>query len=287
MKYMTLKSAERLTGLANMLEILGHDTEDHLIAKGMEAPYLFVRDNTGYRAGSKLYRPEWLNLYLIPRGFRMEEKLVPPSEACGYLRANSPAMLLLNVGKGVARPVVCTGYSDGKYTFINIKPQIAPDADTFTLTAPTLKRRLTEAIVISTLQPCTPESVDLLTPMMQSLVALDAYSVDVIKLFQHSISQHEFMHIRENLLRPLMQDLLPLTPFTDDFILAEELRLLNHDYRHIFPCNERGDVMLSTQLPRNSIRKCITWLQEDILDRLHALGATDEMIDAFMHNNAK
>lgn len=279
MKYITLASAGRLAGLANMLEQLGHDTEDILIARGMEAPYLFVSDAEGYKAGYKLFQPQWMNLYLHPHGFHSKEELISAADLPLYLRTNVPAMLKLNVGKGVIRPVVCISYAESRYTFINIKPVFSAEPDTFTLTTPTLKRRLTDAATVLTLDRCTPAAADVITPLLASLRALNAYLPDVMSARMKTVTREEFANLQEHLFRPLMQDLLPMMPLTNDSMLAEELRLLNHDYRHVFTCNDDGAVALEDKLPRNSIRQCVTWLREDILDRLDALGISDELLD--------
>lgn len=281
MKYLMLASAGRLTGLANMLEQLGHDTEDILIARGMEAPYLFVSDAEGYKAGCRLFHPQWMNLYLHPHGFHSKEERIAAADLPLYLRTNAPAMLTLNVGKGVVRPVVCSSYAEGKYTFINIKPAFSAEPDTFTLTTATLKRRLTDSSVVLTVDRCIPTAADVVTPLLASLRTLNAYLPDVMSARMKTVTREEFAHLQERMFRPLMQDLLPMMPLTNDSILAEELRLLNHDYRHVFTCNDGDTVALEDKLPRNSIRQCVTWLREDILDRLDALGVSDELIDTF------
>lgn len=287
MKYLTLESAEHLAGIANMLELQGHDTEDYLIALGMEAPYLFVADNTGYSAGCKLFHPQWINLYLQPLGFQLKKNLVDADMLPIYLRTSGPAMLNMNIGKGLMRPVVCCSYAGGKYNFINIKPESSTAADTFTITTPTLKRRLSESVSVYTLERCAPASVDLIARLLASLHALNTYLPDVLNARKRTVTREEFADLQEHLFRPLMQDLLPMTPFMNDFMLTEELRLLNHDYRHVFTLNDHGPVMLEFKLPRYSIRQCVMWYREKIIDRLQELGASDDLIDQCMKETAR
>lgn len=276
----SFSGAGMLAGLANMLELLGYHTSDTDIALGMEAPYLLTREECCYRAGAGLYRPQWLNLYLQPRGYIMAETILSRSEVPAFLRAHSPAMLKLKISPSSAHPVVFTGYEDRKYTFVNIKSSRSPEPDQFVHSAAALRNRLADTVAVYTLEPCAPQPVSFVPLLLDSLTHLTAYEADLLAARQKTVTRAEFDYLRQTLLRPLMQDLPPLIPLTGDMELAEELRRLNHDYRHIFMDEGTSSCTLSDHLPKSSIRRCIAWLREIILDRLYALGISDELLES-------
>lgn len=281
MKTITFTAAGMVTCLANMLECYDVEAEGAEIALGMEAPYLFLHEDGQYYAGSRLYRPKWLNLYLLPRGFRMEEICLPRDSIPAFLRPLRTAILPLHIDKAGSHPVVFTGYASGRYSFVNIKQADAPEPATFSLTTAALKRRLAENTTVFTLENCPPQRVDFIPYLLTSLRNLDRYWTEFLRIHPQTVSRAELGALRTPFLRALMQDMQPMAALIGDFTLAEELRHLNHDYRHIFTHNSPDTVPLYEKLPKSSVKKCILWLKEDIIDRLYELGATDELVEEY------
>jgi len=283
MKYISFPGAGRLAGLANMLECLGINTEDHEIARAMELPYLFVHEDGQYYAGARLFQPKWLNLYLHPIGYHMMEQDIPSGEICAFLRSAPTAMLSLRVSKENVHPVVFTGYTNGRYLFTNIKAGNSQEPDTLSLSAAMLRNRLPSTVTVSTLSACTPQPTDLQPLLLKSLANLSKYRHDVLSARLQTVSREELAIVKDRLFRALMQDLLPLIPLTEDFELAEELRLLNHDYRHIVTLNSPEYIVLNETLPKTPIITCINWLRENVIDRLYALEPDHEALDAYLY----
>lgn len=279
MKPITFTGGGMLAGLANMLELLGYDVEDREIAIGMQAPYLIVHDHEGYKAGSSLYCPQWMNLYLHPRGFHLEEVCVAKEEAAAYLRAHAPAMLNMKINKYVTHPVVFSEYGQGRYCFVNIKSRTSAEPDIISVTAASLKSRLEENLIVYTLTRCESQPTDFLPLLTASLDNLEEYLTDLLAARQRMMTKAEFTALHEPLFRPLMRDLQPMMALIGDDILAEELRLLNHDYRHVFTLQSPEYTALYEHLPKGSMIQCITWLRENILDRLYDLGASDAVLE--------
>ena len=97
-----------------------------------------------------------------------------------------------------------------------------------------------------------------------------------------TISREELHSLQTPLLRALMIDMLPMAQLLSQETLYEELRLLNHDYRHIFTRNSPPTVDLQERLPRSSIRQCLAWMRENIVDRLFVHGLSDEQVDEIL-----
>jgi hypothetical protein len=75
-----------------------------------------------------------------------------------------------------------------------------------------------------------------------------------------------------------MVDLPRLACHYQDEMLQEELRLLHHAYQHLFVIGEE-QVDLWELLSRKRILTCLSWLHENIIDRMYALGASDSLLE--------
>ena len=275
MQYVTFSGGGMFTGIAIMLELMGYEATDRDIALGMEAPYLFVRTEDGFRAGARLAQPQWLNLYLQPRGLHLNRQTIAKQDAPAFLRSHCPALMRLGIQRGIVHPAVFSGYTDGKYRFINIKSANANEPDRFAVSAAALRNRLEESIEIYTINTCTPTSVDFVPLLIESLNNLNAWRDEVLTLRQQEISLADFNALRDPLFRALMQDMQPIIALTNDYTLYEELRRLNHHYRHVFAIDSNENILLSDRLSKRMISRCVAWMKEDIRDRLFELGATE------------
>lgn len=282
MKYIHFEASGMLAGLASMLEYCGHDTEDVQIALGMDAPWLFLKDGNNYIAGQGLYSPQWLNLYLLPLGFRLTETLLPKEDIPGFLRLHQPALLPLSIDHGVHHPVVFSAYDNSRYSFFNVKTEYSVEPDQLSLSRPMLLRRLADQVAVLTLDKCTPETVDFTPLLVKSLHTLADYECDIINACAQTVTREKLRALRTPLLRALMIDMLSMARLLHEEALYEELRLLNHDYRHVFTPNSPETVELWERLPRSSIRNCLAWIREHIVDRLYDHGLTDEQVDAIL-----
>lgn len=276
MKPITFTGGGMLAALSTMLELMGHETTDVDIAFGMEAPYLFLRTEDGYRAGAGLYQPQWLNLYLHPLGFHLACETLPQKDVAPFLRKHSPALLRLRIQPNIVHPAVFSCYADSRYHFENVKPLSCDEPDRFSFSAPSLKLRLDETVTVYTLHPCPPENVDFLPLLRDSLSTLDAYQEDLLAIRKTALTHSEFQALRAPLFRALMQDCQPMATLIGDELLAESLRQLNHHYRHIITQNSRDMLYLDERLPKKLIQECIEWLKEDIRDRISELSGMEE-----------
>lgn len=280
MKHIHFDSSGMLAGLATMLECCGHDTEDYQIALHMHAPWLFLKEGNQFIAGQGLYTPRWMNLYLHPLGFHLVESTLPKDEIPAFLRQHQPTMLSLCVDRGVCHPVVCTAYENGRYSFLNVKKVSSYEPDHLSLSRPMLLRRLDDTVCVLTLEKCPPETVDFVPLLVQSLHTLREYEHAIMEACTRTITREDLNQLHTPLLRALLVDMLPMALLLRQLALHDELRLLNHDYRHIFTRNSPPTVDLWERLPRSAIRRCISWLMENVVDQLYDHGLTDEQVEA-------
>lgn len=287
MKFITLDAGGMLAGLAGMLALLGHDTDDQTIALSMEAPYLIDHQDGVYRAGAMLYQPEWINCWLSQLGLKLVKRDCARNDVCAALRACSTAMLPLQIGKGLRHPVVLAGYAKGRYLFHNIKRADSPEPDSFSLTGPMLRRRLEDQQPLYTLERCEIAVTDYVPLLLHSLDVLADYLDELLAICERHVTPAEQRQLHQPLFRAVMQDARPMIRLIGDHMLADELAQLSHDYTHIFAYDFQDSVLLKERLPRSSIKLCINGLRENVLDRLYELGVEDSVIDEKLRANRR
>lgn len=279
MKYIHFEGSGVPAGLAAMLERCGLDTEDYQIAQGMHAPWLFLKEDGQFIAGQGLYTPRLMDLYLLPHGFHLAENRLPKADVPAFLRLHQPAMLQLSIERGVCHPVVCIAYENSRYSFVNVKTAVSDEPDQLSLSRAMLLRRLDDMVSILTLEKCAPEAVDFVPLLADSLRTLCEYERAMMEACARSITREDLESLRTPLLRALLADMLPMALLLRQPSLYEELRLLHHDYRHIFTRNSPETINLWERLPRSSIRHCITWMKENVVDQLYEHGLSDEQVE--------
>lgn len=230
MKYMTFNSSCSYTGVANMLEQLGFDTEDRTIALEMKLPCLFAHEDGTYLAGPMLQTAEWFNLYLHPIGYHMEETDLATQEVTAYLQNHSPAMLGLKTDNQSKHAVVYTGTEDGKLRFLNSKWQQALDPERFSLTEAELSHRLDRRAVVATLYPIEPKPTDLRKRMAESpaIIQQNLEEIRAVSREEHTIA---FLMAKLNpLFRPLLLDTITMLTLLGESDLAQKFTLLQRDF---------------------------------------------------------
>ncbi len=279
MKKITFERSDKLAGVASMLEYFGYEAQDRDIALGMEAPYLFVQDEGIWRAGSRLYHPEWINLYLEPRGFRMEEGVLPRDDVGAFLRSHCPVLMQMKLEKGILTPVVFKGYADGRYHFESIGWGKDGGFQALSLSVPMMKRRLHDEVLVCTLEPCEPHPVDFVPCLKATLDGLGQYRQEVMDACMQTVNRAAYQEMQTTLLRALMRDLRPMIQLIPDMMLSAELRCLEHYYGHVFMIDGPEEVSLEQCFTRRDIRKCLLWYRELVVDRLYALTGDDSWQD--------
>lgn len=280
MKPVTIKNTRMLAGVASMLECLGYETDDKSLALGMEAPYLFMRSENGFIAGTSLFRPHWINLYLHSIGFHLEQISLSKEDIPDFLRQHKTAMFPLQLSKDDDRlqPAVFTELLRGRFRIGTLLPE---GSQHHSFTAAQLLSRLTDMNTVYVVSPVHPESVDFIPYLGESLKNLTLLQDDLKKILGQSVTRTEFDALKQSHLRALMHDLLPTASLTRDHMLMEELKIVNYFYASVFHKHGPERVLLRNRIPEVFVKNCINWLKEDIVDRLYDLGASDECVDSY------
>ena len=272
-----------LRALVELLRLNGHATTEAAIARGMEAHRLFLHSGGRYLTGASFYRPEWLNLYLHPQGFHLAEHALPKAETGVFFRSHAPCMLRLMVAPNVQRVIVYTGHAAGKYQFAVCPRPDEAAPPTMALSTDGLLRRLPDTATIYTLEQCTPAPVDFLPLMAESLRTLRAYKRELLRTCERVVTREDMAELHPRLFRALLVDGLPMAALAGDEQLLAELEALHHDYRHLFIAGEQAN-RISDRVPVSRLRAVLGWLQENLVDRMYELGASDDEVDAALED---
>jgi len=254
--------------LRTLLTLQGMDTTGFDILQSMEAPYLFLRRNGRYLAGSAFFCPEGLVLYLRPKGLQLTEHQLTHKSLRPLLKRQSPLLLLPK-----DQALLIIRYEENRVTLY--EASAAPEKQTITF--PTLLRKLPESFCALALDACPPEDVPLIPLLCESVRTLADYRRELTAARALTVTRED-MRILHPLFRPLMVDLPQIAHLYPDPDLAQLLIELANIYRHLFIIGER-EVQLRDRLPLGMMNRATLWLQELIIDRLYELGAPDNMLE--------
>lgn len=222
MKYMTFNSSCSYAGLANMLSILGIDTEDRDIALEMGLPFFFTHENGAFLAGPSLQTAQWFNLYLNPRGLELIEQFIPKTEISDYLRSANTAMLGIHIKNAGKHAVVFTGMKSGSFCFLNNKWAHDPSSESFSLSESALVKAVDDPCVVATLCPIEPCIVSTRTLLEESCSTLEQYRQELHRVCDEIHPIEELRSLLNPLFRALLLD--GITMFTllgEDQLVAD------------------------------------------------------------------
>lgn len=230
MKYMHLNSSCPYAGLANMLMLLGHDTEDYKIALDIDlASHIrYDEENGAFRSGFSLQEKEWFDLYLKPRGYAYRETCWDREEVLKNLR---PGMMLgIFVEPERKHAVVCSGVEEGVLTFLNNKWEQSEEPETLIFTSEELLERLPEQVTVGYMEPAKAEKVDLRPVYAESLLTWK-HLREKLHVFMEQFRTAEEMSGQLNVLfRPLLLDGLTMAQLRKDKALTEKLAALQGQF---------------------------------------------------------
>lgn len=219
MKYMHLNSSCPYAGLANMLMLQGHDTEDFEIALAIDLPshIRYDKESGAFLSGCSLQSKTWFDLYLKPRGFTYTEKFWGNDEAMAQL---APGMMLgIFTAPGQKHAVICNGVDETGVTFINNKWEHTDEPETLCFTRARLREQLPDTVAVGWIQPSAPESIDPEPEYIESLETWERLRGE-LHLFMDQTRSPEAMRGQLNVLfRPLLLDGLTMAQLRK----AEEL----------------------------------------------------------------
>ena len=242
------------------------------VLSAMEAPFLLLKQDDRYIAGTGLITPKWIHLYLQPRGLQLTAHALSRKDLGAFVQSHTPTILQLED----QQCLLLAACSDHRVCFIQ-PPSEKVSAQWLTLA--TLRKHLPETFTAYTLDACAPAPVDFLPLLQESWHTLADYKQEILPLFPRTFTRTEMAEMHTKYFRSLLVDFLPAA-HCHDHETRDLLLHLNHEYRHLFLIGE-NTVCLRERLSKRRFVYFLAWLRENIIDRLYELGASDEMLEQF------
>ena len=227
MKYMHLNSSCPYAGLANVLMLQGHDTEDFLIALDIDlASHIRYDKECGtFRSGFSLQSKQWFDLYLKPKGFAYVEDFWTKDTVFENLLPGMMVGILVAPGKKHA--VICSGIDPKSVTFINNKWEHTEEPETLCFTHAELAERLPEEeIAVGYIESSQAEAIDLVPHYAESLQTWTLLRNQLHEFMGHFQSSEVMRGQLNVLFRPLLLDGLTMAQLRKDQELTDKLIIL-------------------------------------------------------------
>lgn len=229
MKYMTFNSSCSYAGIANMLEQYGIETDDKSIAVAMNLPFLFSRSNGVYLSGPMLQTAEWFDLYLNPIGYQLIEKAISADCIAEYLKKQKTAMLGISLGETGKHAIVYTGTVSDSFVFINNKWENDSSPSEIRLSTVELQKRIESEVIVATLQPISPKSINFTPKFQFSISVLQENLGEIIALCDKEETVANLRSKLNTLFRPLFLDGITMLNLIGETNLAKEFAKLQQE----------------------------------------------------------
>ncbi len=266
MKYMTFNSSCPYAGLANLLEMHGIDTEDHQIVLDMGLPYFlrYDRDTKCYQTGASLQSAEWFDLYLKPRGFYYVEKTLEKHQLVQEIKPVS--MLGLQITAQSKHAVIYLEQANGRFLFLNNKWKESEEPERLVLTKEEMLNRLSNVVVVGSLERCQPEQVDI-APYLQE--SLDTWEQLRIEMQEYLVCEQTPKSLRESmnrLFRSLLLDGLTMMQLAQNDFQTQLLSELQRIYLTALRRNQ--SITLADTMSPALIDRAIAGMKSAVQDRM-------------------
>ena len=248
MKFMHFRASCSFAALAEIMESYGVDAEDYSIAKEMKLPWLFTKEDDTYVCGINHQGAKWFDLWLKPRGFRMEETAIDKSDISDYLKSRKNIMLGIKTEYG-KHAVVLKSY-DGEYHFFNPVHEGSDQPIEFSMSERELLDSVDDSIMVGGVVRANPETVDII-PLLRNSIGILKDCIGEIEVFaKEEHSTQEYALAMERLFRPLLLDGITMLELAGEESLAGEFRKVQKDFLLFMRGPKTGKLMDYLSLER-------------------------------------
>lgn len=273
MKYMTFNSSCAFAGIANMLEKKGISVEDYEVALGMELPYLMVREEDAFLAGTMLQEKKWFDIFLKKQGFALLEETVKREAVPEYLAKTDTAMLGLRIDESKKHAVVFESVEREIYSFLNNKHAESDEPDTVHLTEKELLERLDEEVRVATLISCEKETVDVMPLVHESALKLDELQYAILDFCEEEHSREEVLENLDRLFRPVLLEGVSMMELLQEEEVASQLREVREEFMQVVFREKRQQLRLDECMGLVDLSQAIMGWKAIMRDRLEQLIA--------------
>lgn len=231
MKYMHFNSSCSYASIANLLYLKGIDTEDYIIAKTINLPYILLKDEGAYLAGPMLQSKEIFDIYLNCLGYEFIEKNYDKEDVLKTLEAaDKNYMLGVNIAPGNKHAIIFLEYKDNRFSFINNKYEESDEPDRFTWAADELRERLDEETHLAHLEKVSAKKADLKEILLASIKNLNSLKEDINSFSKKEITQLELRESMNTLFRAAILDSVSMLELLGENVLLKRARAIQKEF---------------------------------------------------------
>lgn len=231
MKYMHFNSSCSYAAIANLLYLKGIDTEDSMIAKAINLPYILLKDGGTYLAGPMLQSKEIFDIYLNSIGYEfVEEKHIKDDVLKILKESDKNYMLGVNISKGNKHAIIFLEYKNNVFSFINNKYEESDEPDCFTWAAEELKERLDEETHLAHIEKISAKKLDLKEILLASIKNRNSLKEDINNFSKKEITQLELRESMNTLFRAAILDSIAMFELLGEDALLERTKSIQKEF---------------------------------------------------------
>lgn len=231
MKYIHFNSSCSYAGLANLLYLKGIDTEDYIIAKTINLPYILLKDEGAYLAGPMLQSKEIFDIYLNGLGYEFIEKNYDKEDVLKTLEAADKNYILgVNISPGNKHAIIFLEYKNNVFSFINNKYEESDEPDRFTWAAEELKELLDEETHLAHIEKISAKKLDLKEILLASIKNLNSLKEDINNFSKKEITQLELRESMNTLFRAAILDSIAMFELLGEDALLERTKAIQKEF---------------------------------------------------------
>lgn len=227
MKYMHFNSSCSYASIANILYLKGIDTEDYMIAKAINLPYILLKDGGTYLVGPMLQSKEIFDIYLNSIGCEFVEEKCTKDDVLKTLKASDENYMLgVNISKGNKHAIIFLEYKNECFNFINNKYEESDEPDRFTWRAEELKERLDEETHLAHIEIISAKKLDLKEILFSSIKNLNSLKEDINSFSKKEITRLELRESMNTLFRAAILDSVAMFELLGEDALLERTKAI-------------------------------------------------------------
>ena len=231
MKYMHFNSSCSYASIANLLYLKGIDTEDYMIAKTINLPYILLKDGDTYLSGPMLQSKEIFDIYLNSIGYEFVEEKCTKDDVIKTLKASDENYMLgVNISKGNKHAIIFLEYKNNVFSFINNKYEESDEPDRFTWAAEELKERLDEETHLAHVEKISAKKLDLKEILLASIKNLNSLKEDINNFSKKEITQLELRESMNTLFRAAILDSIAMFELLGEDALLERTKAIQKEF---------------------------------------------------------
>ena len=231
MKYMHFNSSCSYASIANLLYLKGIDTEDYMIAKAINLPYILLKDGGAYLAGPMLQSKAIFDIYLNSIGYEFVKEKHYKNDVLDILKeANENYMLGVNISMSNKHAIIFIEYKDNVFSFINNKFEESDEPGRFTWTAEELMDRLDEVTHLAHLEKISAKKVDLKEILVESIKNLGTLKEDIVNFSKKEITQFELRESMNSLFRAAILDSAAMFELIEEDVLLTRTKEIQKEF---------------------------------------------------------